>query len=452
MTFWLEETPEMSIEKSVTEVMAQLKQAGAEGDLIIDEGQSLSLKARDGELEEHKVSSSQIFGLRVIRDGHVGTAYSEASDSEALSSMVDQALLNASYAKLEPEEKILPTSGKLVTDDKLLCPVDETPVDEKIQFALSLEQELAARDKVKNVPYNGVQDTVVQRRFFTSAGLEAYARQKMCVASAFALMEEGEANIMSGTGRAARLFGDLNVADIVDEAHERCLGLLHGKAIPSKHYDVIFDDECQVDMFHAFTLMFSGQSAKDGVNPMRDKLGDVVADARLCVLDQPLNAEGFGYSLFDAEGTATRETALIADGRLETLIHNSATAAHFGLATTGHASRGTKSRLGVGLHQLHISPGDDAESSLFAGEYLELTDLTGLHSGANPVSGQFSFGASGYLCRDGERVQPVRNITVAGNFYDMLTRVSAIGDALFWDLHRSALMPHVRFADVAISG
>ena len=73
-------------------------------------------------------------------------------------------------------------------------------------------------------------------------------------------------------------------------------------------------------------------------------------------------------------------------------------------------------------------------------------------SGANPISGQFSFGASGYLMKDGVRVQPVRNITMAGNFYEMLKKVSAVGDQLFWNQGKTDVMPHIRFSDVAISG
>ena len=83
---------------------------------------------------------------------------------------------------------------------------------------------------------------------------------------------------------------------------------------------------------------------------------------------------------------------------------------------------------------------------------LELTDLTGLHSGANAISGNFSFGASGYLCKDGERIQAVRGITVAGNFYEMLNKISMIGNQQHWNEGRSALMPSIRFSDVAISG
>jgi PmbA protein len=442
----------MKMQEYAEQVLERVKQAGADGDLIIDEGESLSLRAREGELEEHKVSSSLIFGLRVVKDGRVGTAYSEATDSEAFDSMVGQALTNASYTKLEPHEKILSTSGELRTDDELLCPEEQISVDEKIRFSLAMETDLASRDKVKNVPYNSVQDILVQRHVFNTAGLSAFSAQKMCIAAAYALMEEGEKNVMAGTGQATRRFSELDHSAIAEEAHAKCLGLLHGEAVPGKHYDVIFDEECQVELIGVFASMFSGKSAKDGVNPMRDKVGEIIADAQLSIYDQPLLTNGFGYTLFDAEGTATKETVLIKDGRLETLIHNSATASHFGIATTGHASRSPKSTLGVSLHQLQIAPGTEQEANLFAGEYLELTDLTGLHSGANPLSGQFSFGASGYLCRDGNRVQPVRNITVAGNFYEMLKKISGIGSELFWNLERTAVMPHIRFSDVAISG
>jgi PmbA protein len=99
-----------------------------------------------------------------------------------------------------------------------------------------------------------------------------------------------------------------------------------------------------------------------------------------------------------------------------------------------------------------IRAGETSEQTLSSGEYLEITDLTGLHSGANAISGNFSFGASGFLCRDGQRIQPVRQITVAGNFFEMLERIRLIGDVTNWNWSRSCLMPSIRFADVAVSG
>ncbi|MDG1234472.1 MAG: TldD/PmbA family protein [Pseudomonadales bacterium] len=442
----------MTISDQANQVIDLVKAAGASGDLIIDQGESVSLKARDGELEEYKVSSSQIFGLRVIKDGKVGTAHSEAADSDALSSLVEQALTNASFTAIEVHENILANEASLKTDDSVLCPVENVSIDEKVNFALQMESDLAARDRVKNVPYNGVQDNTNQRHIFSSAGLSAYSKSRMCAAYAYALVEQGDKNAMEGIGQASRLFADLNANDIVDRAYTQTIDILDGSPVPSGHYDVIFDEEVQASLFGVFTLMFSGKSAKDGVNPMREKLGETIADTRLNITDQPLKVDGFGYQLFDAEGTATQSTPLIVDGTLNTLIHNSATASFFDMKTTGHAARGPKSTLGVGLHQLEIAAGSSSQADLFSGKYLMLTDLTGMHSGANAISGDFSFGASGFLCEDGQRLQPVRGITVAGNFYDMLNKIALIGDKQFWNWEKSALMPHIRFADMAVSG
>jgi PmbA protein len=442
----------MTISDQANQVIDLVKAAGASGDLIIDQGESLSLKASDGELEEYKVSSSQIFGLRVIKDGKVGTAYSEAADSDALSSLVEQALTNASFTAIEVHERILSNEVTLKTDDLVLCPAEEVSIDEKVNFALKMESDLAAKDKVKNVPYNGVQDNTTQRHIFSSAGLNAYSKSRMCAAYAYALIEQGDKNAMEGIGQAARLFTALDANDIVEKAYTHTLNILDGSPVPSGHYDVIFDEEVQASLFGVFTLMFSGKSAKDGVNPMREKLGDSIADTRLNITDQPLSTEGFGYQLFDAEGTATQSTPLIVNGTLNTLIHNSATASFFDMQTTGHAARGPKSTMGVRLHQLEIAAGRDSQTDLFSGKYLMLTDLTGMHSGANAISGDFSFGASGFLYEDGQLRQPVRGVTVAANFYDMLNKIALIGDKQFWNWEKSALMPHLRFTDLAISG
>ena len=136
----------------------------------------------------------------------------------------------------------------------------------------------------------------------------------MCAAYAYALAEDGEKNAMQGTSQVSRIFSSLNASRVIDKTYEKCIGLLDGKPVPSKHYDVIFDTECQVSVFGVFTMMFSGKAAKDGINPMRDRIGQSIADSRLTIYDHPLNTEGFGYHLFDAEGTATQKTALIVDG------------------------------------------------------------------------------------------------------------------------------------------
>jgi PmbA protein len=215
-------TANLTTAQMAEQVLEQVTSAGASGDLIVDEGETLSLKALDGELEEYKVSSSRIFGLRVIKDGHIGTAYSEAVDADALGSMVDQALNNASFGKVEPHENILPNADHLQTDDALLCPEEQVSIEQKIELALEIERGLTSKDKVKNVPYNGLQDITSQRQIFSSAGLNASTRSRICAAYAYALAEDGDRNAMQGTSQVSRLFSGLSASSVIDKTESPC--------------------------------------------------------------------------------------------------------------------------------------------------------------------------------------------------------------------------------------
>lgn len=99
-----------------------------------------------------------------------------------------------------------------------------------------------------------------------------------------------------------------------------------------------------------------------------------------------------------------------------------------------------------------IGSGNSSFAEVTAGEYLELVDLQGAHSGADFISGDFSFGASEFLCRDGKRVQPVRGITVAGNFYQMLKEIEAVGSLVEANDSYSFYSPKIRFARLSIGG
>ncbi|MCE2462266.1 MAG: TldD/PmbA family protein, partial [Pseudomonadales bacterium] len=332
-----------TLEANAQRVLDKVLAAGAVGDLVVQEESSLSLKAHAGELEEHKVTSTRVYGVRVVKDDRAGIAYSEASDPTALDSMVEQALVNASFARLDPTENVADGATALATDDATLCPADPTSVEAKIDAALHLERELTARDKVRNVPYNGVQDLTAERHVFATTGRTAHSRNRVCSAFAYALLSDGDKDALEGARRHARRFTEIDTDWIVDETYQRCLAMLDGEAIPSKHYDVLFDVENQADLFTVFLDMFSAKTARDGINPLRDKVGERIAVDALTIRDVPLNADGLGYALFDDEGLATSTTTLVDAGVLRTLVHNSATASHFDVPNTRNAARSPRS-------------------------------------------------------------------------------------------------------------
>ncbi|MHA7880524.1 MAG: TldD/PmbA family protein [Saccharospirillum sp.] len=436
----------------IDDLLQQVIDAGATADVLIDEQTSLSLKARDGTLEEQAVSDTRIIGLRLIKDNKVGLAFSEAADTEALRHLVAQALLNARFAKADAHQSIQGNATQWHSDDALLCPPSDLADADRIELALELEQACLAQPYIKSLPYNGMNERIHTRQLFNTSGLGVLTRQRVNALYAYALAEQDETTAMAFKGQVARTGGQLKLAPVVEQACSQAARMLTGSPVSSGHYSVIFERDAQQSLFNAFSLCLSGKSAMEGVNPWRDKVGQCVASPLLTLTDQPLLQDGFGYQPFDAEGTACEPTRIVTEGCLDSLLHNSVTAHRLGTANTGHAQRSPKSALGVGAHQLHIAPGSADHGELTAGEYLELTDLQGTHSGANALSGEFSFGASGYLCRNGERVRPVRGITVAGNFYDLLKRIEAVGKEALWDWQRGSLMPSLRFGDVVISG
>lgn len=442
----------MDIKEKADFVLQKVTAAGATGDLMYHAGNSLSLRANEGDLEEHQVTSSSIMGVRVIKDQKVGTAFSEAMDPESLSTMVEQALSNAEFAAPEEHETILANGETLRTDDALMCPNDEYSINEKIELTLKLERDLISRDKIKAVPYNGVSGGLNEKCIYSTAGLDARARSKSLIVYAYTLAEDGDRNAMFGKMCFTR--GQIIDEDaLIDEIYEKCMYMLEGQPIKSGHYDVIFDTETQSSLFSVFSMMFSAKAAKEETNPWRNKLQNQVGSPDLTIYDNPTMIDGFNYRLFDDEGSVAKKVAIVENGVLQTLLHNSMTASYFGVANTANAARGPKSALEISIHQLEIPAGSGTKNVLEQGDYLVITDLDGLHSGGNVITGDFCFGASGYLCRNGERVQPVRQVTVAGNFYKMLLdQVSIIGDEQFWNRSKSALMPSIRFKDLTISG
>ncbi|HHY15595.1 MAG TPA: TldD/PmbA family protein, partial [Firmicutes bacterium] len=138
-------------------------------------------------------------------------------------------------------------------------------------------------------------------------------------------------------------------------------------------------------------------------------------------------------SPFDAEGVPTRTKNVLEAGQLKTYLHNLKTAQKDGVQSTGNAARASfKSPVGISPSNFYIKPGDADYQELITelGDGLIIISVQGAHSGANPVSGDFSLGAYGYLVENGKIIRPVDQITIAGNFFDLLEDVEIVGSDL----------------------
>ncbi len=443
---------EQILADAVAQVLAFAQAKGVQADVIASAGESFSLKADQGELSEYKVTASQVIGIRVVKDEHVAISYSESLDSHQLEQMVDSAITNASYTKKDPLQKIRAKGLRIETDHSEIYQTDLTPPEQKIELALRLESEICAKPMVKSAPYNGYNES--SHQFILANTLDTYCTHKSRSFSCYttALLDHNNKQVMGMKVNVGRTFVDLLNTNLIDDAYQMAVDLLDGTPITTKHYSVIFEPTCLEQVFGAFSSCLSGESAKRGTNPWREKLNKNVANPLFTLSDIAYVKQGHAIQAFDSEGFETGDTPLIQGGKLIGLLHNSTTAAHFGLPHTANAGRSAHSTLGITSRHQVISTSSSSHAEITAGEYLELVDLQGVHSGADAISGDFSFGASGFLCRDGKRIQAVRGITVAGNFYTMLNEIQAIGDTLLPTYGKRFFTPLIRFEKLNIAG
>jgi PmbA protein len=184
------------------------------------------------------------------------------------------------------------------------------------------------------------------------------------------------------------------------------------------------------------------------------RVGEKIAADCVTLMDDPLMPHGEGSRPFDAEGVASRTKVVIDGGELKTLLYNLKTARKDGVKTTGNASKaGYGAPVRVAPTYFFFAPGSLSLEGLMEkmGDGLVLTELEGLHSGANSVSGDFSLSAKGFSVKAGKKADAVEQITIAGNFFEMLKQVRAMGADLKFP-GSNVGSPSVDIGEMAIAG
>jgi len=265
-------------------------------------------------------------------------------------------------------------------------------------------------------------------------------------------LHEGDKNAMHHHSSLARNMKGLDMESCIAESLLHAGEWINGGPIETGHYDLIFTIDAMSELFACFGNIYSAKAAMEKTNPFADLLGKQVAGRGLTVKDIPKYEDAFSKFFMDAEGVVQKNLTLIENGKLNSFYHNTSTASFFKTTTTGHGARGAKGVLGVSGTTKVISTGKTSQSDITSGEYFEIHALQGLHSGANAISGEFSFAATGYLCRNGKRVQPVKGVTVSGNFHKLLLDINIIGDTMHSTNSRSFFSPILRFESMSIAG
>lgn len=440
-------------------VMEKAKQQGiGQWELYSSQGESFKVNIYQGEVEDYKVNTSLGVSLRVLEGGRVGYAYTEALDEEAADFLLENARQNARVVESDDPQQIFPGSPKYEQVDTYSPKLAELTPQWKIDAAMRMEKAAwAASDKVKTVSACTLQSVEYDVMIVNCAGLHLTHRGNALYAYVEAAVQDGEV-VQTALGYSCYTGAEaFDFEGIASRAVQLALDKCAAVKIPSGSRMVAIENEAFCDILETFAGIFSAENTQKGMSQLSGKEGQTIASAVFSLIDDPLMAAGLQSRPFDDEGVATYTKAVVESGVLKTLLHNLKTAAKQGVTTTGNASKaGAAAPIVVSPSNFYVQPGEYSQAELLKqmGHGLLVTEVQGLHAGANMVSGDFSLAARGFLVENGQRGAAVEEITVAGNFYELLRDIVAVSSDLKFSMPSQSYVgaPTVLVKKLAVSG
>jgi PmbA protein len=404
----------------------------ADAEAVFLRGKSLDIQVARAKVESCESSETSGMGIRVFtKDRRMGFAWAGGPFDPA--AVAAQALDNAEAGDPDPCN-LLPETADSSEDDWTQDNFDSVTAEDKIAFALDMERKALAQDsRVARVHSASYDESQAESILLNSRGACRVFRAARASCSLVAVAEiEGTDAEMAGEFDSAWKYADLRADWVATEAARRAVASLGGTPIEGGVMPVVLENGVATEFLGVIVSGLSASNVIRGKSLFAGLEGESVAAECISIFDQNDLAEGLNRRPFDSEGVGARRKTLMENGILRGFLHNTYTAAKMGCETTANAVRGGfRGTPEVGPSNLYFGRGEKSPEQLLetACDGLFVTDAMGVHT-ADPVSGDFSFGASGFLIKSGRVDRPVRGVTIAGNIRDLLRSIQATGSDL----------------------
>lgn len=428
------------------------------------------VRVHGGEVESLSAATQRGIGIRAWIGKRVGYAYGTDLSAAGVAALAARAAEAARIADEDefagppfPAEVPLDLNGDTSgnTSEREVALRDPTlgewAPDRLAELALAIESAALATDsRIAGVEQAVYADSAESVALVSSLGIEGEYSSSSCYGYVQALAE-GEDGRETGLGfDLGRGPAALDPATIGREGAERAVAMIGAGKPKSRTCPVVLDPTVAASFIALIGRGLTASAVQRGRSPFAERLGEEVANPVLALHDDGLDPDGFASAPFDAEGVPRRRTALIEASVLRTYLHDTYTANRGDAASTGNASRsGYRSQPAVSASNLIVAPGELSFAELLgdANDGVLITDVAGLHSGVNPVSGVFSVGASGRVIRDGELAEPLREFTIASDLVSMLRAVRAVGaDSRWVPFGGSVRTPSLLVGEMTVAG
>ena len=431
-------------------------------EVYVTRGTDTEVRAYEGQVESLTSADSSGVGVRVVvadqggQGSRVGFAWAGSLDPAVIDAALGDARDNARFATPDPYVVLASPDGvESVELDLWDDGVASTPMEKKVALAVELDRATRAADsRVRQVSSADYADSRVEVALATTTGLVSSRRRTTAFLSVDAIAGEGT-ETQTGTGfSVGRGPGDLVPDEAMDDAVQRAVRMLGATKTRSTHCTVVFDPRVVSTLLAVVSSALSGEAVVKGRSFFAGRLGESVATPGVTLVDDPTDPRAYGAATHDGEGLACRRNVLLSDGVLRMFVYDTVSAQRAGTTSTGSAVRGGFAGTpSAGCRALVLTPGEKSPEQILAavGEGLYVQSITGVHSGVNPVSGDFSVGAEGLLIAGGSLGRPVREVTVASTLQRMLQSVVEVGADLRW-MPGVAAGQTLAVADMALGG
>jgi PmbA protein len=442
----------------------------SDAEAYASEDSGREVRAHGGEVESLTAATQRGIGIRAWVGTRVGYAYGTDLTETGIEAVAGRAVEAARVADEDefagppkPPVRLIDAvgakgasepGGELALSDPT---IGDWTTDRLVELTLAIESAALAGDsRIAGVEQAVYADSAERIALVSSSGIEGEYESSSCYAYVQALAE-GDGGRETGLGfDLGRGPAALDPVAIGREGAERAVEMIGAGKPKSRSCPVVLDPTVAASFIALIGRGLSAGAVQRGRSPFAERVGDEVAGEALTVLDDGLDPKGFASAPFDAEGVPRRRTPLIEGRKLRTYLYDTYTARRSGATSTGNASRGGyRSQPSVSTSNLIVSPGSFGLDQLLgeAGEGVFVTDVAGLHSGVNPVSGVFSVGASGRAIRAGALAEPLREFTIASDLVSMLRAVRAVGAEVRWvPFGGSVCTPPLLIGEMTVAG
>lgn len=418
----------------LADLITAARKAGADAaDAVYHDSRSLSAGVRLGKPEDVESSESREIGLRVLIGQRQACVSTTDFGRDAVAALIERGV---AMARLAPEDKFcgLPDAAELAREAVDLDQLDGVELDMAQLLERARICEAAALDVAGVTNSEGASAS-------RAIGLTAYAASNGFSGAGFGGSHSLSAVAIAGrdTGMerdydysAALHFADLAAPEAIGRnAGERAVRRLNPRKIESQAMPVVYENRVANSLVGHFSGAINGAAVARGTSFLKDRMGEEIFAPGLDVIDDPLRPRGFRSRWFDMEGVARQRRKLIDNGRLTTWLMDCATARQLGLKSTGHASRGTSSPPSPSATNLYLAAGSISVDALLGDIQRGLYVIEMMGSSINPLTGDYSRGAAGFLIENGKLGDPVSEITIAGNLKDMFRHITPASDLVF---------------------